>query len=267
MSDHLIGKFEGFVVETDSSLDPNIADRKRGRILCVIPRVFGDEVKVWCDPSFSPGIFFIPHKDDKVYIEFQQGSPDHPIWVSETPKEDGDLPTPADTVDGSVRLIDTLAGQIQFKEKEGEEFIKIIDKEQNLIHFDIPNKNIIFDFKNDWNITVANDSTVNILNDKTENITNKLTRSVGGDEIVAITGKEEVITTGDYDHTAANMNFISSGSIKIGSDSATENLVLGVQFTTLFNAHMHIGNLGIPSGPPIAPMTAAQLASKVFTEA
>ena len=78
--------------------------------------------------------------------------------------------------------------------------------------------------------------------------------------------KEDINTTDDYNHTAANMNFISSGDIKLGSAAAPENLILGIQFQTLFNMHTHVGNLGIGTGVPQQPLTAAHLAAKVFTE-
>ena len=56
------------------------------------------------------------------------------------------------------------------------------------------------------------------------------------------------------------------GTIRLGSAGSSEPLVLGTAFTTLFNAHNHIGNLGIPTGIPLTPMGAAHISAKSFTE-
>jgi uncharacterized protein involved in type VI secretion and phage assembly len=46
---------------------------------------------------------------------------------------------------------------------------------------------------------------------------------------------------------------IKSNNIKIGSDGASEGLVLGKAFMDLFNNHTHPTGVG-PSGPPVQPM-------------
>lgn len=59
---------------------------------------------------------------------------------------------------------------------------------------------------------------------------------------------------------------IPGSTIKLGSDSSSEPLVLGDAFKTLYNAHTHIGNLGAPSGTPMVPMSASEVSTKSFTE-
>lgn len=54
--------------------------------------------------------------------------------------------------------------------------------------------------------------------------------------------------------------------INIGSEGSDEPLVLGTAFKTLYNVHAHVGNLGIPTGPPLVPMGLAHLSTKAFTE-
>lgn len=56
------------------------------------------------------------------------------------------------------------------------------------------------------------------------------------------------------------------GKILLGSPGSAEPLVLGTAFTTLYNAHTHVGNLGAPTGPPMVPMAATEISSKSFTE-
>jgi hypothetical protein len=65
--------------------------------------------------------------------------------------------------------------------------------------------------------------------------------------------------------TQAGEVIVKAQKIKLGSDSATEPLVLGNTFLQYFNSHTHPTGVG-PSGPPTPPMTPGQLSTKVTTE-
>lgn len=66
--------------------------------------------------------------------------------------------------------------------------------------------------------------------------------------------------------TGSEIGLTPGGTITIGSSGASEPLVLGGVFTTFFNAHTHIGNLGTPTGSPLIPMSFLEVSTKVFTE-
>ena len=54
--------------------------------------------------------------------------------------------------------------------------------------------------------------------------------------------------------------------VKLGGSAAMQPVVLGTAMMTLFNAHVHTSPfLGIPTSPPITPMTPAQISTKVKT--
>ena len=53
---------------------------------------------------------------------------------------------------------------------------------------------------------------------------------------------------------AENVIIDQAKSIELGK-GATEPVILGNAFLTLFNGHTHIGNLGAPTSPPTSPMT------------
>lgn len=62
--------------------------------------------------------------------------------------------------------------------------------------------------------------------------------------------------------TKENVVIEHAKTIELGK-GASEKLVLGDAFLKLFNQHTHIGNLGAPTSPPVAPMTpAAHLSGK-----
>jgi uncharacterized protein involved in type VI secretion and phage assembly len=73
------GKYRGTVV---NNLDP----MQLGRILVMVPDVFGLSISSWAMPCVpiagkQQGIFVLPQVGSGVWIEFEQGEPDYPIWV------------------------------------------------------------------------------------------------------------------------------------------------------------------------------------------
>jgi len=73
------GKYRGRV--TDNS-DPD----KIGRIKATVPAVFGDNECGWALPCFpyggdGVGFFFIPPVGANVWVEFEDGDPEAPIWT------------------------------------------------------------------------------------------------------------------------------------------------------------------------------------------
>jgi hypothetical protein len=80
-------------------------------------------------------------------------------------------------------------------------------------------------------------------------------------------GEIRIVLKRDQDEIRVEKDLITVSSKKVVIDQAnlielgkgaSENLVLGNSFLTLFNTHTHIGNLGAPTSPPITPMTPVQ---------
>lgn len=73
------GKYRGTVV---NNLDP----LQLGRIQAMVPDVFGLSVSSWAMPCVpiagkQQGMFVLPQIGAGVWIEFEQGEQDYPIWV------------------------------------------------------------------------------------------------------------------------------------------------------------------------------------------
>jgi len=72
------GKYRGKV---ENNIDPN----NKGRIQISVPAVLGDSTLSWalpCVPYAGSGVgfFAIPPSGANVWIEFESGDPDRPIW-------------------------------------------------------------------------------------------------------------------------------------------------------------------------------------------
>jgi hypothetical protein len=84
------GKYRGKV---SNNADPLM----QGRIRANIPDILGDKESGWalpCAPYFGKGVglFLIPPKDASVWIEFEHGDPDYPIWTGGFWDKPTDLP-------------------------------------------------------------------------------------------------------------------------------------------------------------------------------
>jgi uncharacterized protein involved in type VI secretion and phage assembly len=79
MSDRFFGKYRGKVTD---NRDP----MQVGRIRAKVPDVLGDMDSGWATPCLpfsgqGMGFFAVPDVDAGVWIEFEHGDPDRPIWA------------------------------------------------------------------------------------------------------------------------------------------------------------------------------------------
>ena len=75
------GKYRGTVLQ---NVDPMF----KGRIMCLVPDVLGPTPSNWCEactplagPTGPPmGVYMVPPIGAGVWVEFEQGEPERPIW-------------------------------------------------------------------------------------------------------------------------------------------------------------------------------------------
>jgi uncharacterized protein involved in type VI secretion and phage assembly len=78
-SQKYFGKYRGTVLN-------NIDPEQRGRIMAMVPDVSNVIPQTWAMPclpvtGLQMGVFTVPVIGSAVWIEYEQGDPDHPIWV------------------------------------------------------------------------------------------------------------------------------------------------------------------------------------------
>lgn len=139
---HFYGKYRGFVKD---NADPE----HLGRLKLQVPSVLGSDVVTgWAMPCLpyggnaDQGFLFIPEVDAGVWVEFEEGDLEFPIWVGSfwsKPGGDSELPKPNDpdgTEQSAVqdpptrKIIKTKKGHtLQFEDADGDECITLYEGE------------------------------------------------------------------------------------------------------------------------------------------
>ena len=140
IENQFFGKYRGLVVD-------NVDPEQLGRLKLRVPSVLGEEVVTgWAMPCVpyggdaNLGFLFIPEVGAGVWVEFEAGDLEFPIWTGtfwSKPGGESELPKPNDP-DGAEqdnvqdpptrKIIKTLKGHtIQFEDADGEELILICE--------------------------------------------------------------------------------------------------------------------------------------------
>jgi len=94
------GKYRGVVAD-------NIDPAQLGRVQVSVPAVLGEQISGWALPCLpfagvQAGMWVVPAVGSNVWVEFEQGDPDLPIWTGGYWGSPGDMPPMALTVAPSV---------------------------------------------------------------------------------------------------------------------------------------------------------------------
>lgn len=274
----LVEKVEGrFYGKYRAKVVDNADPENRGRLRLHIPGALGKEVvSGWalpCTPyggAADQGFFFVPEIDATVWAEFEAGNLDYPIWVGTfwgKPGGASEIPKPADEQSPPTRkMIRTVKGScIEIEDKDGEEvfIIQYNDGDKkNTVTMD--KDGIVIEDANSKSNTITLNTDGIVIEDTNSN---KITLNTAGASVEDTNGNKVTCDSNGVKVEDKNSNVITmdassvtikSNAIKIG-DGATEPLVLGNQLKTAlstwvssaFATHMHTGNLGAPTTPPL----------------
>jgi uncharacterized protein involved in type VI secretion and phage assembly len=250
------GKYRGLVVD---NADPG----QLGRLRLRVPSVLGEDIVTgWalpCAPyggADGHGILFVPEVGAGVWVEFEEGDLEFPIWVgtywsqgergSEAPRpnrpdgsEEASIQDPP-----SRKIIKTAKGHtLQFEDADGSEMIVIVEA---------VNGHVITLDASGIKVTVGK-------------LKHEITLDAAGITIVDGVNSGNTVTMDGAGVTIAdrhgNSVVLSAGGIQIGSKQAREALVLGTSlarsvqaFMAALNTHVHTGNMGAPTTPPVVPL-------------
>ena len=257
MQQRYYGKYRGFVTDNQ---DPE----KRGRLKLSVPSVLGEQNTGWALPSLpfggktNQGLFMIPEVDAQVWVEFEEGNVDKPIWVGVFWQQESDTPEEAALDEPTTRIIRTPSGHVlQFDDADGEEQFRLahpagtemtIDSEGTVVIEDAGGNTLTLDAENSQIVlqdsngnTMTMDSSGTLVEDSNGN---KVEMAAAGITIQGTTVK------------------IIGNTVDVAGEGG-EPLIKGQTFLAMFNSHVHNCTApGAPSGPPIPPLTPAVLTMK-----
>lgn len=103
------GKYRGTVV---NNLDP----KGIGRIQVIVPDVSNTIPSTWAMPCVpiadkQAGVYLVPQVGSGVWVEFEQGNPDYPIWVGGYWGTAAEVPTLAQAASPLKNIVLQTAGQ------------------------------------------------------------------------------------------------------------------------------------------------------------
>jgi uncharacterized protein involved in type VI secretion and phage assembly len=121
MSDkRYFGKYRGMVLN-------NVDPMQMGRLMVQVPDISGLIPSTWAMPCFpvtgkQMGLWVLPVIGSGVWVEFEQGDPDYPIWVGCFPGSTADVPALAlagNPVSPSIVLQTSLQNTLMISDMAG----------------------------------------------------------------------------------------------------------------------------------------------------
>jgi uncharacterized protein involved in type VI secretion and phage assembly len=111
------GKYRGTVLN-------NVDPQQIGRVMALVPDVLGQSPSSWampCVPSagIQSGIFIVPPVGSSVWMEFEQGNPDFPIWTGGFWPLVSDVPTQAVADEPCIVLQTTEQNSVAISDMPG----------------------------------------------------------------------------------------------------------------------------------------------------
>jgi hypothetical protein len=268
MEQQFFGKYRGVVKDNKDPL-------KLGRLKIQVPSVLVDDpltdddesVTDWASPcvpcggASEQGFFFVPDKEANVWVEFEEGNIDQPIWVGTfwtAPKDTTQIPTEAQDMAGTEqdlepkrRVLKTTSGHVlEFCDIAGKESITMQHKDGAMINMDEKGSVTLINKKGSLLYLNADAGELSLIDENGNNIA---TNSDG----VTITSQDgSIVGLGkDAVQVIAKNVHIRSQTVSLG-EGAMEPAILGKTFAAIFDAHTHATTApGAPTSPPIpAPM-------------
>lgn len=252
------GKYRGFVTDNN---DPE----QRGRLRLRVPSVLGNADSGWALPSLpfgglaDQGMFLVPEVSAQVWVEFEAGNVDQPIWTGTFWQATGDPPAEAAQSPPTTRVLKTPSGHtLQFDDAAGQEKFRLAHPAGTEMTVDENGTLILTDPRGNT-LTLDADSGQMVIEDTNGN---SITLANSGTTIEDANGnKVEMAAAGI---TVKGQQVVVEGQSVMLAGQGGEPIIKGQSFLTLFATHVHPSAMG-PTGPPVPQGEMSSLSMKVMT--
>ncbi|MEQ9504514.1 MAG: phage baseplate assembly protein V [Deltaproteobacteria bacterium] len=255
------GKYRGFV--TDNA-DPE----KRGRLRLSVPSVLGDEETDWALPCLpfggagGYGSFFVPEPGAQIWVEFEEGDVDRPIWVGAFWRSVADVPEDGVKSPPSTRVLQTPGGHVmQFDDETDGERFRLHHPADAELEIDADGTVILTNSEGAL-VRLDADASEVIVEDANGNV---MTMSSAGTTIEDANGNRVEMAAAGITVEAPQVT-VKASQVNLG-DQGGEPVLKGDTFLSLFASHIHTVApvVGGPTSPPIPQGERSALSTTVKT--
>jgi len=251
------GKFRAFVVDNE---DPE----QRARIRVRVPSVFGQQETFWALPCLpfggleEQGFFMVPEVSAQVWIEFEEGNKDFPIWTGVFWQPSASVPNEAKKSAPTTRVLKTPSGHVlQFDDEADAEKFRLAHPGGSEFNIDENGSMTLHDQSGNKLVLDANDNSVTLQDSNG----NKLFMDSSGTKVNDANGNEIIMSAGQL-KVKGQMITIEGSQVAIGGNGG-EPLIKGSSFLGMFATHMHTCTApGSPTSPPIPQGEMSTLTTK-----
>lgn len=246
--EQFFGKYRGLVVDNQ---DPE----SRARITVRVPSVLGAEmVSHWAEPCLpfgglaDQGLFLVPEVGAQVWVEFEEGNVNRPIWTGTVWQQTGDAPSEAADRSPNMRQLKTPSGHsLSFDDTEGEEEMRLYHPADAELKIDPEGTVSVTDAAG---ATLTMDASASSIEVSDAN-GNTLTMESSGITVSDASGNEIKLEAGGVTVSSSATVTIEGAMVNVGG-AGGEPLIKGTSFLSLFATHMHTCTApGAPTSPPI----------------
>nr|WP_321465812.1 phage baseplate assembly protein V [uncultured Desulfobulbus sp.] len=252
------GKYRGFVVDNE---DPE----RRARVRLRVPALLGEAETDWALPCLpcgglnNLGLFTVPALGAQVWVEFEGGNLDFPIWTGTFWQEADDIPEEVQDQQ-TTKVLRTARGHVLlFEEKDGEETVSLEHADGAKLTMNVEGSVELCN-KDGEKLMLDADGDSLSLEDQHGNT---LTMDSNGITLQDMNGNQVKMEASGITVQASATLTLEGSLVQLGG-SGGEPVIKGTSLLSKLILHTHPTSMG-PTGPPIPQGEMGSLSTKVMS--